>query len=50
LIAIEKIKRLKSSGIDQIQAVMIKAGGMTIRFEIHELINSILNKEELPEE
>jgi len=29
---------------------MIKAGGRTICSEIHKLINSIWNKEELPEE
>jgi len=29
---------------------LIKAGGKTIRFEIHKFINSIWNKEELPEE
>jgi hypothetical protein len=29
---------------------MIKAGGKTIRYEIHKLINSGWNKEELPEE
>ena len=29
---------------------MIKAGGRTIRYEIHKLIISIWNKEELPDE
>jgi len=29
---------------------LIKAGGRTIRYEIHKLIISIWNKEELPEE
>jgi hypothetical protein len=29
---------------------MIKAGGRTIRSEIHKLINSIWSEEELPEE
>ena len=48
--AIEKLKSHKSSGIDQIPAEMIKEGGRTIRDEIHELIISIWNKEELPEE
>jgi hypothetical protein len=38
------------SAIDQIPAELIKAGGRTIRFEIHKLINSIWNKEELPEQ
>jgi len=45
--AIDKQKRLKSAGTDQIPAEMIKAGG---RSEIHKLINSLLKKEELPEE
>jgi hypothetical protein len=47
--AIEKLKRPKSPGIDQIPAELITAGGRTIRSEIHKLINSIWNKEELPE-
>jgi hypothetical protein len=38
--AIEKTKRHKSPGIDQIQSELIKAGGNTIRYEIHERINS----------
>ena len=49
-LAIEKLKSHKSPGIDQIPAELIKAGGRTIRSEIHKLINSIWNKEELPEE
>ena len=48
--AIEKLKRHKSLGSDQIQAELIKAGSRTIRSEIHKLTNSIWNKEELPEE
>jgi hypothetical protein len=48
--AIEKLKRLKSPGIDPIPAELIKAEGRTIRSEIHKLINSIWNKEELPEQ
>ena len=49
--AIEKlIKNHKSPGIDQIPAEMIKVGGRTIRGEIHKLIISIWNKEELPDE
>ena len=35
---------------DQIPAELIKAGCRTICSEIHNHINSILNKEELPEE
>ena len=48
--AIEKLKKHKSPGIDQILAELIKAGGRTIRCVIHELIISIWNREELPEE
>jgi hypothetical protein len=48
--AIEKLKRHKSPGIDQIPAELIKAGGRIIRSEMHTLIISIWNKEELPEE
>jgi hypothetical protein len=43
--AIEKLKRLKSSGIYQ-----IPAGGRAIRSEIHEFVNSVWNEEELPEQ
>jgi hypothetical protein len=48
--ATEKLKRHKSPGIDQIPAELIKAGGRTIGSEIHKLINSIWNKEELLEQ
>jgi len=48
--AIEKLKGHKSPGFDQIQAELIKAVGRTIGPEVHKLINSIWNKEELPEE
>jgi hypothetical protein len=48
--AIENIKRHESSGIDQIPAELIKAGGRIIRPEILKLIISIWNKQELPEE
>ena len=47
---IEKIESHKSLGIDQIPSELIKAGGRTILCEIHKLINSIWNKEELPED
>jgi hypothetical protein len=47
--AIEKVKRYKSPGIEQIPAELIKAGGSKIYSEIHKLINFIWNKEELPE-
>jgi hypothetical protein len=49
-VAIEKLKRHKSPGIDQIPAELIKAGGRIIRSEIRKRIISIWNKEELPEE
>jgi hypothetical protein len=42
--AIEKLKRHKSPGTDQVPAELITAGGRTFRFEIHKLINSIWNK------
>jgi hypothetical protein len=37
-------------GIDKISAELIQAGGNTLCSEIHKLINSILNKEELPQQ
>ena len=48
--AIEKLKRHKLPGIDQIPVELIRAGGRTIQFEVHKLINSFWNKVELPEE
>jgi len=42
-LAIEKLKNLKSPGIDQIPAELIKAGGRTFRCAIHKLIISILD-------
>ena len=47
--AIEKLKCHKSPSIDQIPSELIKAGGSRICSEIHKLINSIWNQEELPE-
>jgi len=47
---IAKVKRHKSPGIVEIPAELIKSGGRMIRYEIHKLIKSIWNKEELPEE
>jgi hypothetical protein len=35
---IEKLKRCKSPGIDQIPAELIKAGGGTIRSDVHKLL------------
>jgi hypothetical protein len=40
-IAIEKLKRYKSPGTDQIPAELIQAAGNTLRSEIHKLINCI---------
>jgi hypothetical protein len=48
--AIEKLITAKSPGTDQMPAELIKAGRRTIRSEIHKLINSVWNKEELPEQ
>jgi hypothetical protein len=49
-LAIKKLKSHRSPGIDQIPAELIKTGGTTISCEIHKVIISIWNKEELPEE
>jgi hypothetical protein len=49
-LAVEKLKRHKSPGIDQIPAELVKAGGRTIHSEIHKLIIAIWSKKELPEE
>jgi hypothetical protein len=47
-VAIEKPKSYKSPGIDQIPAGLTKAGSRKIRSEIHKLVISVSNKEELP--
>jgi hypothetical protein len=47
-VAVVKLKRYRSPGVDQIPAELIEAGGETLRSEIHELIKLIWNKEELP--
>ena len=49
-LAIEKLKKRKSPGIDQIPAEFVKAGGKAIRCKFHKLIHSIWNEEELPDE
>jgi len=49
-LAIEQLKSHRSPATDQIPAELIKAGSKTIHCEIHELIISIWNKEELPGE
>jgi hypothetical protein len=48
--AVEKLKRHKSPGTDQLPAELMKVGGRTIHAQIHKLTNSIWNKEELPEQ
>jgi hypothetical protein len=42
------MKSYKTPGTDQILDEFIKAGGETLRSEVHRLIHSIWNKEELP--
>ena len=49
-IATEKLKRHRSISTDQIPAELIKAVGRKICSEIHKLINSIWNNEELPQQ
>jgi len=41
------LKRYKLPGTYQIPAELIQAGGNTLHSEIHKVINSIWNKEEL---
>jgi hypothetical protein len=48
-IAIGKLKRYKSPGTDQILAELLEEGGETLCSEIHRLIHSIWNREELPQ-
>jgi hypothetical protein len=47
-VAIRKLKRYESPGVDQIPAELIQAGEETLRSEIHKLIKLIWNKEKLP--
>jgi hypothetical protein len=49
-VAVGKVKRCKSPGVDQIPAELIQAGGETWRSEIHKLIKLIWKKEELPDQ
>ena len=48
--AIEKLRRNKSPVINQIPVELLKQGVEQFALEIHKLIYSIWNKEELPEE
>jgi hypothetical protein len=49
-IAIAKLKKYKLPGSDQIPAELIQAGGEILLFAIHKLINSVWNKEGLPDQ
>jgi hypothetical protein len=44
------LKKYKSPGNDEIPAELIQAGGKMLLSAIHKLINSIWNKEELPDQ
>jgi hypothetical protein len=44
------LKKYKSPGRDQIPAELIQAGGKMLLSSIHKLINSVWNKEELPDQ
>jgi hypothetical protein len=49
-IAIAKLKKYRSPRSDQIPAELIQAGGEMLLSAIHKLINSVWNKEELPDQ
>jgi hypothetical protein len=49
-IAIAKLKKYKSPDSNQIPAEPIQAGGEILLSEIHKLINSVSNKETLPDQ
>jgi hypothetical protein len=44
------LKKYKSPGSVQIPAELIQAGGEILLSAIHKLINSVWNKEELPDQ
>jgi hypothetical protein len=46
--AIARLKKYKSPGNDQILAELIQVGGEMLLYVIHKLVNSIWNKDELP--
>jgi hypothetical protein len=48
-IAIAKLKKFKLPGSDHILAELIQAGGEALLSVFHKLINSVWNKEELPD-
>jgi hypothetical protein len=47
-VAIVEMKSYKLPGIEHVLAELIQVGGETLCSDIHKLINSIWNKEELP--
>jgi hypothetical protein len=49
-IAVAKLKKCRSPGSDQILAELIQGGGKILLSVIHKLINSVWNKEELPDQ
>jgi hypothetical protein len=49
-VMIGKLKRHKAPGIDQILAKLIRAGAETFRSEVHKVIYSTWNKEELQQQ
>jgi hypothetical protein len=49
-IAVARLKKYKSPGNDQIPAELIQAGGEILLSAIHKLVNSVWNKEELPDQ
>jgi hypothetical protein len=49
-IALEKLKRYKLPGTDQIPAELIQVEGNILCSEIHKFVDSIWKKEELPEQ
>jgi hypothetical protein len=48
--AIGKLKRCKSPGTDEILAELIQTGDESLLCQIHKVINSVLNKNELPQQ
>jgi hypothetical protein len=44
------LEKYKSPGTDEMLEELIQAGGETLQSEVQKLINSIGNKEELPEQ
>jgi hypothetical protein len=46
-VAVANFKEYKSSGINQIPGKLIQARGEILNSEIHKLINSVWNKEEI---